>query len=221
MQIIVTGATGTLGKAVIAALTAAGHQTISLVRTPDTGAQEEVTQVAVHDLSDPQATREAFSHAHAALGRIDAVIHLAGAFKWVQVADSTTEDWWNLYAINVGTTVNVVHAALPLLPDGASIVCVGAASAQPAKAGMAPYGAAKSGVARIVEALSEELRPRHIRINGVAPAIINTPRNRADMTDADPAEWTSPQAIADVILFLIDPQSRAINGAVIPVTNNA
>ncbi|SEJ98561.1 Enoyl-(Acyl carrier protein) reductase [Sphingobium sp. AP50] len=86
---------------------------------------------------------------------------------------------------------------------------------------MAPYAAAKSGMARIVEALSEEQRPRRIRINRIAPTFIDTSRNRAEMPDANPADWTKPDAIADVIAFLLSPQSRAINGALLPVTNNA
>src|SRR3546814_19768233 len=109
------------------------------------------------------------------------------------------------------------------ISDWSSDVCssdLGAASAEPAAAGMAPYAAAKAGVARLTEALAEELRPRAIRVNAVLPSIIDTPRNRSDMPDADFNNWVGPAAIADVILFLASPASRAVNGARLPLTNN-
>ncbi|MGC4251370.1 MAG: SDR family oxidoreductase [Sphingobium sp.] len=221
MKIVITGGTGALGAAVTAALNRDGNRLVALVRSPQSDTSGNVAQVLVANLAEPEATRTAFNTAQDILDGIDAIVHLAGGFEWLPVADSKLDDWWSLYATNVATTVNIIQAGLTKMTDGGAILCVGAASAQSAKAGMAPYAAAKSGVARIVEALSEELRPRRIRVNGVAPAIIDTPRNRADMPDADPAAWTSPEAIADVIRFLISSEARAINGAMIPVTNNA
>lgn len=221
MRIVVTGGNGALGAAVIATLATDENRLVSLVRKQGRATADALVEVPVSDLTDPLATREALEKAHSILGGIDALVHLAGSFDWLPVADSTLDDWWALYAANVGTSVNLVHAALPFLSDGGAILYVGAASAQPAKAGMAPYAAAKSGVARLVEALAEELRPRRIRVNGVAPSIIDTARNRADMPDADPKNWTSARAIADVIHFLIGSGARAISGVMLPVTNNA
>lgn len=221
MRIVITGGTGALGAAVITALDCGQNRLVSLVRSVGSNKSDTVVDVPVNDLTDPNATREAFQKAKDVLGQVDAVVHLAGGFDWMHIADSTLDDWWKLYATNVGTTINIVHAALPHFAESGSIICVGAASAQPANEGMAPYAAAKSGVARIVEALAQELRPRKIRVNAVAPSIIDTPRNRSDMPDVDPANWTTAAAIADVIRFLITKEARAINGTIIPVTNNA
>lgn len=217
MHIIVTGAAGVLGRSVVAHFEQLGHHVSAL----DMQATDGAATGNIADLSDPHAAHGAVSAATHAQGPVDALVHLVGAFNWIPIADSTIDDWMSLYAVNVGTTINIVHAVLPYMPDGGTIVCVGAASAQPARAGMAPYGAAKSGVARIVEALSEELRARRIRVNAVAPAIIDTPRNRADMPDTDHGEWTTPIAIAETIGFLATSASRAVNGAVLPVTNAA
>jgi NAD(P)-dependent dehydrogenase (short-subunit alcohol dehydrogenase family) len=137
--------------------------------------------------------------------------------RWLRIAASPTGA---LYAANVETTVVTVKACLPSMAAGASIVAVGAASAQPAGLGMAAYAAAKSSVGRLIEALAQEIAPRGIRANAVLPSIIDTPRNRADMPDADPATWTSSAAIADTIHFLAQAGSRAISGALIPVTYN-
>lgn len=217
MHIIVTGAAGVLGRAVVAHFQELGHEVSAL----DVQASSHAATGHLADLGNPQAAQDAVGATVRANGPVGALVHLVGSFAWLRIADSTLDDWMSLYAVNIATTINMIHAATPHMIDGGAIVCVGAASAQPAHAGMAPYAAAKSGVARIVEALSEELQPRRIRVNAVAPAIIDTPRNRADMPDADPSSWTSPRAIAEVIAFLAGPQARAVNGVLLPVTNAA
>jgi len=221
MRVIVTGAAGVLGSAVVDAFAARGDSVAALVRLANPAARAGVRHIVSSDLAKPAAAVAAVGEAVGALGGVEALVHLVGAFAWVPVEQSSLDTWRDLYTTNVETTLNVVRACLPLIADQGNIVCIGAASAQPAAAGMAPYAAAKSGVARLVEALSAELRPRGIRVNAVLPAIIDTPRNRADMPQANPKDWTSPAAIAEVILFLTYERARAINGASIPVTNNA
>jgi NAD(P)-dependent dehydrogenase (short-subunit alcohol dehydrogenase family) len=66
--------------------------------------------------------------------------------------------------------------------------------------------------------MSAELKDRNINVNCVLPTIIDTPDNRAAMSDADPTRWVSPQALAEVIAFLASDAARAIHGAAIPVT---
>src|SRR5690606_9889012 len=97
------------------------------------------------------------------------------------------------------------------------IINVAAAAADSGKGGMGAYCASKSAVARITESMAHELRTRGINVNAVAPSIIDTPANRADMPDADPAIWVSPHQLADIMLFLASGRSSAIRGAVIPV----
>lgn len=221
MNLVVTGASGALGKAVVMALIEQGHAVAALDSAVGDHAPAPTAQIIVADLADPKMATAALQQAHDALGAIDGIIHLAGGFDWRLFGESSVSDWRQMFAANVETSVATIGAALPLISDGGAILCVGAASAQPAGAGMAAYAAAKSGVARLVEALSVELRDRRIRANAILPSIIDTPRNRADMPDADFTQWTSTAAITDTVAFLISPAARAINGASIPVTNAA
>ncbi|AOH83186.1 hypothetical protein AWL63_03535 [Sphingomonas panacis] len=220
MKVIVSGAAGVLGEAVRDAFLKEGA-TVSCIAIGREGIDADgAAWFACPDLADEHATNSAVDKALAWMGGIDALVHVAGAFDWKKVEDSSVADWRALYTANVETTLVTVKACLPSMRAGASIVAVGAASAQPAGVGMAAYGAAKSGVGRLIEALAQEIAPRGIRANAVLPSIIDTPRNRADMPEADPATWTSPASVADAISFLARPGSRAISGALIPVTHN-
>ena len=77
--------------------------------------------------------------------------------------------------------------------------------------------AAKSGVARLTEAMAEEFKDRGLTVNAVLPSILDTPANRADMPKADPSRWVSLEALARVVLFLLSDDAAPINGALIPV----
>jgi NAD(P)-dependent dehydrogenase (short-subunit alcohol dehydrogenase family) len=83
---------------------------------------------------------------------------------------------------------------------------------------MGAYAASKAGVHRLTESLAEELKDTPVTVNAVLPSILDTARNRQDMPDADPAKWVAPADLARVMLFLASPESRAITGALIPVT---
>ena len=218
MRFIVTGAAGVLGEAVVQRLVGDSHQVACIDRTVGrTGKTSE--WFLAEDLAECDAARTAIARAAEWLGGVDALVHLVGAFEWKPVEETSLDDWRSLFAANVETAINAIQATLPWFAHGGAIVTVGAASAEPAGAGMAAYATAKSGIMRLSEALALELKPRGIRVNSVLPAIIDTPRNRADMPDADFAKWTSPGAIADAIFFLTSPASRAVNGASLDVTN--
>ena len=113
-----------------------------------------------------------------------------------------------------------LRAALPYLKqsDAGRIVNVGANGALKSAAGMGAYAASKAAVHRLTESLAEELKSSTVTVNAVLPSILDTPQNRADMPDADPAKWVAPADLAAVILFLASPEARAVTGALIPVT---
>jgi NAD(P)-dependent dehydrogenase (short-subunit alcohol dehydrogenase family) len=98
------------------------------------------------------------------------------------------------------------------------IVNVGALAAREGLAQMGVYIASKSATIRLTESLSAELKPEGINVNCVLPAVIDTPRNRADMPDADFDAWVPPSQLAAVIGFLASEAAVAVHGAAIPVT---
>jgi NAD(P)-dependent dehydrogenase (short-subunit alcohol dehydrogenase family) len=82
---------------------------------------------------------------------------------------------------------------------------------------MGAYSASKAGVLKLTESLASELKDEGITVNVILPGIIDTPRNRADMPEADFSRWVSPAAIAHVIGFLLSDAATAVTGAAIPV----
>jgi NAD(P)-dependent dehydrogenase (short-subunit alcohol dehydrogenase family) len=82
---------------------------------------------------------------------------------------------------------------------------------------MGAYAAAKSGVARLTEAIAEEYKDRGIACNAVLPSIIDTPANRKAMPDADFTRWVDARALARVIVFLLSDDAAPVTGALLPV----
>ena len=70
---------------------------------------------------------------------------------------------------------------------------------------------------RLTEAASDEVRQQGVNVNALLPSLIDTPRNRADMPNADYSKWVSPEALADVVCFLLSDAAKAVHGALIPV----
>lgn len=217
--VVITGASGALGKVVAEAARARGakvaeidHAASTVAPTPD-----RLTIGGV-DLSDTAQAAKAIEAAAAHFGRLDALINIAGAFSFETVADGDPKTWQRLYAINVMTALNASRAAIPhLVKSGAGrIVNIGAMGALQAGAGMGPYTASKAGVHRLTEALAAELKGK-VTVNAVLPSTIDTPANRRDMPDSDFGAWVRLDELAAVILFLTSEAASAVTGALLPV----
>lgn len=215
--IVITGALGVLGRQVAEAVAAEGATVVAVDRV-DGEAPRGAQAWPALDLGDAQAAKDAFAAIAAKHGGIHGLVNIAGGFRWETLADGSVDTWDLLYQINLRTAVNACRGAVPLLGEGGRIVNIGAAGAVKAAAGMGAYAASKAGVARLTEALAEELKGRAITVNAVLPSIIDTPTNRADMPQADHSTWVQPQELAEVILFLLGRKSSAVTGALIPVT---
>ena len=218
--IVVTGASGALGKVVAEAALARGARVAGVDHAPS---QIPATQNRIElggvDLSDATEAKKAIDAVAAHFGRLDALINIAGGFAFEAIAEGDPRTWQRMYALNVLTALNASRSAIPHLAASASgrIVNVGAMGALQAGAGMGPYAASKAGVHRLTEALATEWKGK-ITVNAVLPSTIDTPANRASMPKADFAKWVTPRELADVILFLASDAASAVTGALLPVS---
>ena len=212
-KVIVTGAFGTLG---IAMMRCFGRQGVRMGAIDYTEIPKNLFSdiFCPHvDLTDPKAAQEAVTQCVRHMSGVDGLVNIAGGFAWELIKESNDVVWDKLYDMNLRTALNATRATLTHMTLGGSIVNIGAASALKAGAGMGAYTASKAALAKFTEALADEVKDKDIRVNMVLPSIIDTPANRAAMPDADFSRWVTPEALADVISFLISDQSRAVNGA--------
>jgi NAD(P)-dependent dehydrogenase (short-subunit alcohol dehydrogenase family) len=216
-ECIVTGGAGALGSAVTKALIAAGAKVMAIDHAQLPAEQPGIGNV---DLSDPAKASAAVNKAVAEMGGLYALINIAGTFKWETVADGSVATWDMLYSVNLKTAFNASKAALPhlLKKKSGRVVNIGAGAAAKAAKGMGAYAASKAGVARLTEALSEEVKDDGITVNAILPSTIDTAANRKDMPDADFGKWAKPEQIAALIAFLLSDDASAITGASIPIS---
>ena len=218
--VVVTGASGALGKVVAEVALARGARVAGVdYGTSQIAATPNRIELGGVDLSDAAQAKKAIDAVAAHFGKIDALVNIAGGFAFETVAEGDPKTWQRMYALNVLTALNASRSAIPHLsasPAG-RIVNVGAMGALQAGAGMGAYAASKAGVHRLTEALAAEWKGK-ITVNAVLPSTIDTAANRASMPKADFGKWVTPQELADVILFLVSDAASAVTGALLPVS---
>ena len=218
---LITGGTGGLGVAVVAAFLEDGWRVVvpDILPGPHEGLSEQAETLQA-DLTDPddvqRVVRTAAADENAPLR---AVANLVGGFRADQpVADTPLAHFEALFDLNVRPTYLVTQCALPRLvaAGGGAIVCVGAAAALDPWAGGAGYAASKAAVIAFARAVAKEHKADGIRCNVIAPTLIDTPANRAASPDAID-RMVPPERIANTIRFLCGDESAALNGIVLPV----
>lgn len=216
-RIVITGANGALGRGVSRCAQALGAQIVLLDLDFAADLRAGEAQLMRVDLGDDAATQACFAQ----IGTVDVLFNLAGGFAMGPRTWEVDEAQWSqMFRINVDTMRNAVRAVLPgMLGRGrGAIVNVGALGALQGQGQMSAYCAAKSVVMRLTESLSAELKEQGINVNAVLPSMLDTPRNRADMPEADFSRWVSTEDLGNVICFLGSDSARAIYGALVPVS---
>jgi NAD(P)-dependent dehydrogenase (short-subunit alcohol dehydrogenase family) len=226
--VIVTGSVGNLGSAIARALLDAGARTILVDRSQDRLRESfpNLVDSPDHflaggiDLTNADSMMKMVQSACEHFGRIDALVNTVGGWRGGKpVHETDLGDWDFLFEVNLRTTLLCCRAVVPqMLRQGrGKIVNVASRDALSGGAGYSAYSASKSAVLRLTESMAAELKSSNVNVNCIMPSTIDTPQNRKAMPKGDFSKWVAPEAIADVILFLISDGARAINGAAIPV----
>lgn len=222
---VVTGAAGGLGPALVDALLAAGATCHLPLLGGDQGRQQarqnvrqdaRVVVAAGVDLTDEAAVR-AF---YASRPPLWASVHLAGGFRAAPILDTTLADLQAQLAQNLTTAFLCCREAARNMRAGGRggrIANVSSRAAAVPAGGAIAYTVAKAGVSALTQALADELRGDGIFVNAVVPSIIDTPANRAAMPAADHARWPKPAEISAAIAWLISPANALTSGALVPV----
>jgi NAD(P)-dependent dehydrogenase (short-subunit alcohol dehydrogenase family) len=222
-EVLVAGGTGVLGAAVVKELVTSGYPVAATwVVEEERERLEGVEGVELirADLFDVSQAASAV----ATISEIEAVVNLVGGYSdGARVHETDPDEFDRLMRLNLRPNILLARAAIPrfLRRGGGAFVAVSARPALRPFPGAAPYIVSKAAVLSFVQTLDAEYRQDGIRANAVLPSVIDTPANRAAQPDADYSKWVAPDAIANVIRFLVSQDSAPISGAAVPVYGRA
>ena len=216
---IVAGAGGPLGRATALALAAGGHSVVAVDRN-QRGLDELPSSVRreVADTTDPAVAAKLVDRIAADAGPPAVLVNTIGAFR-LGDALSTTPDLLQLMMdVNLGPALWLSQAVAPHMQQRGSgaIVHVTARPAIEPASGMAAYSVSKAALVHLTRTLDVELRPHGIRVNAVAPQLLDTPVTRAGFPPEVIAHAVAPEAIAAVIAFLASDAAAPVSGAILP-----
>jgi NAD(P)-dependent dehydrogenase (short-subunit alcohol dehydrogenase family) len=215
---LITGASGGLGQAVVAAFRDAGARVIGLARSAPADDADWIRA----DLTDAAGARNAVSEAweRAAGGRVDSVVHILGGFAGGKtVAETDDAAWHGMLNLNLNAAFYVLReAAGRMAVQGRGrILAVGSRTGVAPAAGLAAYSVSKAALNALVQTLALELKDTGVTANVVLPGVIDTGANRSWGSAEEAARWVKPESIAEVLVWLASAASRDVNGALIPV----
>jgi 3-oxoacyl-[acyl-carrier protein] reductase len=240
---LVTGASRGIGRATASALADAGARVLVHYGRSAKDAESLVDSVrskggradAIEaDLGSPDGAQLLAKQVRSIVGeRLDVLVSNAGVSKAATIQDHTVEDFDNLFATNVRSPFFLVQQLLPILGDGSNIIVISSIGAHAVvgkpsldSPSILAYASTKGALETLVKNWAAILGPRGVRVNAVAPGVIDTDMSNFAKTDAGRAitldmqalkRIGKPEDVADVVAFLASDAARWITGASIPV----
>ncbi len=226
---LVTGASRGIGAAIARALDRAGAR-VALVARDRAGLESVAGSLANDpvvipaDLGDPARPREVAARALEALGGLEVLVNNAALAARLDTADTDAALIDQLYAVNVRAPLLLSGALIPALLESGrgAIVNLSSVSALVGTPRRAAYAATKGAIDAMTRSLAMELGPQGLRVNSVAPGVVDTAmweRNKkvpgvVEGIEAQTAlrRWAEPEDVADVVVFLASPAARFVTG---------
>ena len=207
-NIIVTGAAGNLGRAVVEKFKREGYRVIATI-LPDSGDEvDEADDVYELDVTDEKAVAAFASEYHLQYGEVDAIGLLVGGFGMGSIEQTSLEDIEKMFKLNFYSAFNMVKNFLPVMKkaDFGNFLFMGARpSLQPEDGkSVVAYALSKSLVRELAKYVAEESKNTKIRAHIFVPSIIDTPENREAMPDAEFSNWVSPFEIAEAMHYAVN-----------------
>jgi len=201
------------------------QQDAAALRDELIAARAESAIVVAADVSDPSAVSAMMQRIRQEWGALDILVNNAGILRDRSIGKMTLDEWRSVLDVDLSGVFYCCKFGLELLRDGGSIVSLGSLAARMGFHGQANYAAAKAGVHALTRVLARECARRSIRVNAVAPGVIDTPM-MAQVSQTARAQLAQsialrrlglPQEVAQAVLFLCSPLASYITGHVLEV----
>jgi NAD(P)-dependent dehydrogenase (short-subunit alcohol dehydrogenase family) len=233
---LVTGASRGIGRASALALAQEGAQVLVHYGRGKAEADAVVAEICkaggraeaiASDLAAPDGAHNLAKQVRGIVGdRLDILVANAGVAKAASIEETTVEDFDRLFAVNVRSPFFLIQRTLPILGNGSSIVFVSSLAAHAVVGTLAAYAATKGAIDTLVKHFAAALGPRGIRVNAVAPGVVNTEMSNFTKTDAGQKyalnmqaiqRLAGPEDIGPVVAFLASDDARWITGDTVRV----
>jgi NAD(P)-dependent dehydrogenase (short-subunit alcohol dehydrogenase family) len=222
--VLVTGGTGALGRAITAAFIASDAKVVSSYVIDREIEQLKKESKAVVELIKTDVTKEEeieklVLSVISKYGRIDVLVNVVGGYLGGKSVSELDEKEWDLMmTMNLKSAFLISKHVIPQMVSSkyGKIMHVSSRTGLKSSGYDSAYAASKSGLIRLVESLSEEVKDSNINVNCIMPSTIDTEANRRAMPTADHSKWVKPQDLANVVLFLCSDEANVITGAAIP-----
>jgi len=216
---IVVGAGGELGRATAQKLATAGFTVVGVDRNEE--ALKELPggiRYEAGDATDPAVAGSLIDRIAAEVGPPEVLVNTIGTYHLGEALAATPDDLRLMLDVNAGTALWLTQAVAPYMRERGSgaIVHVAARPGLEPTAGMATYSVSKAALVHLTRVLDLELRPLGIRVNAVAPQLLDTAKTRPYLPADLLAHAVSPQAVADIIAYLVSDAAAPVSGAVVP-----
>jgi NAD(P)-dependent dehydrogenase (short-subunit alcohol dehydrogenase family) len=216
---ILAGAGGELGRATAQMLSTAGFSVVGIDRNEDGLKQlPEGIRYEVGDPTDPVAAKTIIDRIAVEVGPPEVLVNTIGTYHLGDALTATPDDLRLMIDVNAGTALWLTQAVAPYMRDrgAGTIVHVAARQGLEPMAGQVTYSLSKAALVHLVRVLDLELRPLGIRVNAVAPQLLDTDKTRPYLPPEVLTHAVSPEAIADIIGYLVSDQATPVSGAVVP-----
>lgn len=209
--VVITGATGGLGQAVVDAFGNAGDTVVAVSRSASEFSA---------DLTDPIQAEDTLRRILDRHQRIDVLVHVLGGFSsGGDVSTTSLATWERMMNVNFHAALYVFRSVLPPMLEAkrGRLIAVGARTGVQPTAGLGAYGVSKAALNALVQTIALEVKDSGVTANVVLPGTIKTETNVASARPEEAAAWVEPASIAEVILWLASDAAADVNGALLPV----
>lgn len=221
---MITGGTGALGRAVAQAFSTSNATTVvSYIideEMEDVKTKiKTITELVKADITKEDHAKKLVSHVIKAYNRIDVLVNVVGGYLGgMSVAELDETEWDKMMNMNLKSAFLISKHVIPLMVSAkhGKIVHISSRTGLKSDDYDSVYSASKSGLIRLVEAISEEVKEHGINVNCILPSTIDTEANRNAMPNSDFSKWVKTGDLANLILSLCSDEAKVINGAAIP-----